>query len=138
MTKEYSFKTRNCLSALAEMCSNVHETLLDNAVAPELVYALDLSLEEMATNIIKYGYDDQLEHFIELTLKLSPDAVTLHLVDDGHEFDPTKVGHVDTNTNLAERAVGGMGIHLTRQMIDLIEYERSGQKNILHLTKRIV
>jgi sigma-B regulation protein RsbU (phosphoserine phosphatase) len=58
--------------------------------------------------------------------------------DWGTPFDPTAKGDVDTTLSAEERPIGGLGIHLVRQIMDSINYERTDGKNVLTLRKKIV
>ena len=44
---------------------------------------------------------------------------------------------MDTDRATAERQVGGMGIHLIRQIVDELHYERKENKNILRMVKSL-
>ena len=61
------------------------------------VYVVNLAIEEIVTNILKYGYDDTAIHEILLRIEIHPGAVRLVLEDDGHEFNPLKVPEPDVN-----------------------------------------
>src|SRR3954463_7852769 len=79
-------------------------------------YLAQLAVEELGTNIIKYGYDDQEEHFIRLSARPEKDAFRIGLEDDGHEFDPCSAPEPDPNLSLEERKPGGWGLSLVRRM----------------------
>ena len=57
--------------------------------------------------------------------------------DSGQPFDPTDKGEVDTTLSAEERQIGGLGIHLVRELMDSINYERQGGKNVLTLIKNL-
>jgi anti-sigma regulatory factor (Ser/Thr protein kinase) len=63
--------------------------------------------------------------------------LTAELVDDGRAFDPLQVAAPDLAAPLEERAVGGLGVHLMRHLVDDIQYRRDGGRNHLVFTKRI-
>ena len=88
----------------------------------------------MATNVIKYSYDDSLEHFLEIRIEILENCVIMTLADDGHEFDPTACPAPDISQNLMNRPVGGLGIYLTARLSDSMNYRRVGGKNILVIT----
>lgn len=99
-------------------------------------YAVYLCLEEMVTNIVNYGWSDGLEHEIKVEISIDEAAIKIILQDDGVAFDPTKIAEPDTNKPAHERQVGGLGIHLVRQTVDEMWYERLDNKNILILKKK--
>ena len=57
--------------------------------------------------------------------------------DCGIPFNPVEAEAPDLQSGLEERAIGGMGIHIVKNIMDDIKYERKGDKNILTLTKRL-
>ena len=66
-------------------------------------YTLDLVLEELLSNTIKYGYDDALPHTIAITFAVGSDHLKLTVADDGHEFDPRGDYGADVTKPLQER-----------------------------------
>ncbi|MBP7828454.1 MAG: ATP-binding protein [Kiritimatiellae bacterium] len=99
-------------------------------------YAASLALEEMLTNIIKYGYDDAAEHRIDIRVESGEKELALTLEDDGHPFDPTALAEPDTSRRVEDRTVGGLGIHLTRKLTDGMTWRREGGKNIVRIRIR--
>jgi sigma-B regulation protein RsbU (phosphoserine phosphatase) len=59
------------------------------------------------------------------------------IVDSGSPFDPTAQEEADTSLSVEDRPIGGLGIHLVRQLMDSINYERTEGKNILTLRKKL-
>jgi serine/threonine-protein kinase RsbW len=104
-------------------------------VGDRAVYLANLAIEEMATNILKYGYDDTAVHEILLRLEIHPTELRLVLEDDGHEFNPLKAPEPDVSGPVEQRAPGGLGIHLVRKLVEQMDYERCGGRN--RLTVRI-
>ena len=100
-------------------------------VSPQAVYLVNLAIEELATNILKYGYDDTAAHEILLRLEIDSGTLLLVLEDDGHEFDPLAAPEPDVNLPAEERLPGGLGIHLVRKMVDEIHYQRLDGRNRL-------
>ena len=94
-------------------------------------YALDLILEELLSNTIKYGYDDADPHTISITLAVAADCVRLTVIDDGHEFDPRGAHGADVTKPLRERRVGGVGLLLVKTLSREMSYRRESGKNIL-------
>ena len=94
-----------------------------------------LALEELVTNCIKYGYDDQAEHLIEVTMSITESELVMVFTDDGHSFNPLELPEPDTSLPIEDRAVGGLGIHMLRKMSDRMEYVDSGGENRITLRK---
>ena len=101
----------------------------------QAVYLANLAIEEVGTNILKYGYDDTRRHEILLRLAIQPVLIELVLEDDGHEFNPLTAPDPELNLPPEERIPGGLGIHLIRKLIPDIAYERA--RGLNRLTLRI-
>ncbi len=121
----------NQMDALAGLIEEVDRFLAGSGLSPRAVYAVNLALEEILTNTIKYGYNDDAEHQIQVTIQVDGDQAVLTCVDDGHHFDPLQAPEPDLDSPLEEREVGGVGLHLTTAMMDTIEYTRQDGKNVL-------
>jgi len=106
-----------------------------NGLSLDTIDDVNLAMEEIINNIIKYAYDDKDEHEIKVGLKKEEDVLSVEILDDGRPFDPLKVEEPDTERPLREREPGGLGIHFVRNMMDSMEYRRSGEQNILVMKK---
>lgn len=105
-------------------------------LSPAARNAFDLALVEWLTNILSYAYEDQREHFITVRLLAAPGLAQAEVRDDGREFNPLNLPAPDVQAPLEERPIGGLGIHLIRQLMDSVEYRRDTGHNILTLTRR--
>jgi len=125
----------NRLDDLSRVTQEATRFLEERGIGDRAVYVADLAIEEMGTNILKYGYDDTALHEILLRLEIHADAIVLWFEDDGHEFNPLTAPEPDVNQSSEERAPGGLGIHLVRKMAEKMDYERRDGRN--RLTVRI-
>ena len=104
---------------------------------PEVVFNLQLALEECVTNVIMYAYPAEELHTIKVTAELIQSELILTIEDSGIAFDPTQVSEADTSLSAEERPIGGLGIFLVRQLMDSVDYRREEGKNLLTLKKRV-
>jgi anti-sigma regulatory factor (Ser/Thr protein kinase) len=130
---ELRLTIRNDLDELARVNELATELLERGGVAERVVYATQLALEEVLSNVIRHGHEDGTRHRIELMLGVGAGGVELQVVDDGQEFDPANAPEVELDVPLAERRVGGLGIHLLRAFAREIRYDRVGDRNVLRL-----
>ena len=124
----------NTIPQLNEFIDTVCEELeIDMALA----MSLNLAMEEAVVNVMDYAYPAGTEG--EVNIEAIADETQLHFIisDSGKPFDPTAKEEVDTTLSAEERPIGGLGIHLIRQLMDDISYERKDDKNILRLSKNI-
>jgi len=90
-------------------------------------------LEEAVVNVIRYGYEDDAPHQIQLAMEIQEGLVIMRLVDDGREFDPCAAPSPDFDIPHEERPIGGLGIHLMRELCECMTYERVDDRNRLTL-----
>jgi serine/threonine-protein kinase RsbW len=74
---------------------------------------------------------------VEVVLDLGADLVTMTVEDDGPQFDPLRLAHPDVTASLADRRVGGLGVHLVRNLMDIVSYARIAGRNQLRMARRL-
>jgi serine/threonine-protein kinase RsbW len=89
-------------------------------------YDLLLIVTEIVTNSLVYGYKG-MPGLIEVEMIRDGDALVVRLRDQAEAFDPTQVLPPDLSLPLEKRPLGGMGIYLTRQLVDQFSYQRLQQ-----------
>jgi anti-sigma regulatory factor (Ser/Thr protein kinase) len=132
-----SFKVASDVSELERLCQIVEEFGEANNLPAEAVFQITLILEEVVSNSIKYGYQGQPGHFIELNISLACGMVVIDVEDSGVPFNLLEAPMPDLHCPVEERPIGGLGIYLTRTLMDGVEYERREGKNCLRLRKKI-
>ena len=101
------------------------------------VMNLNLSLDELITNIVSYGYRDGEEHEIRITLTEEEGSLKVVLEDDGIPFDPlSEAPDPDLDAGVVERRIGGLGVYFVKSLMDEVAYERRGGCNRLTLIQR--
>ncbi len=102
---------------------------------PVVVHDVTLAMEEIFSNIVFYGFGDELRHDITLVLCIEEEMLTLTLQDEGIPFNPLNVQTGSQDTPFEDRDKGGMGIILAKKLMDRIEYRRERGRNILRMEK---
>lgn len=108
----------------------------------ELSMPVNLALEEVVSNVMLYAYPNKNgQVFVEFARNEMPDpqhpTLIFTVTDGGIPFDPTSQAEADITSSVENRKIGGLGIHLVRQLMDEIHYSREEGKNILTLIKKI-
>ena len=98
---------------------------------------LNLAIEEAVVNVMNYAYPQDTVGDIKIEAKGDDNLLEFIISDTGTPFDPTTKAEVDTTLSAEERPIGGLGIHLVRNIMDSINYERVNGKNILALIKKL-
>lgn len=123
----------NDMKELTHVIQVVNVFLEPRALPSKLVYAVNLILEEILMNIIKYGYGDEESHEIEVQIEIEKEEVALTVVDDGREFNPLTVPPPDRSKSAMDRIEEGLGLQFVRHMRNAMEYRREENKNILKI-----
>ena len=98
---------------------------------------IKMVFDEMLNNIISYAFRQDEEHEIEVKMELTANRLTTILSDDGIPFNPFGIEVPDTDLPLEQRKIGGLGLHLVRNVMDEVSYQRKIEKNVVTLTKII-
>ncbi len=125
---------RDELAAIAEEV----EAVADREDWPfDLVFKVNLALEELVLNVLEHGFDDNDDSKeCKIDLTSDADAVTIVISDRGKPFDPlTEAPDADVNSVVGERQVGGLGLHLVETLMDEASYQRTDGVNQLTLVK---
>ena len=132
-----SFKLKSNLSELDALCQNLEKFGQSFGLSKKCIFEANLALDELFTNIISYGFDDKNEHTIKISISLQNDELVFNIEDDGIPFNPTKAETPDLECTIEECKIGGLGIHLAKNLMDEVCYQRCKNKNILTLKKNI-
>lgn len=88
-----------------------------------------LVLEELLVNIVRHGYPDGRDGAIHIFIDIDPGGVLLKLEDDAQPFDLRARDLPDLPGDIADREIGGLGLHLIHNIADGLEYTREGHLN---------
>lgn len=127
----------NRIGEVGRLAEVLEEFGAANGLTQKVVLEVNLVLEELLTNTISYGYDDDHEHEIAIRLSLRDGTLAVEFEDDGKAFDPLTAPAPELDAALEDRAVGGLGVHLARSLMDNIEYTREGGRNRIRMAKSI-
>ena len=138
MTRSISLTLVNQLSEVAKISGFVEAFGAAEGLGPEAVYSLNLALDEVVTNVIRYAHDDDgREHPIVVRLALERGVLTAQVEDDGHAFNPLEAPPPDLDVSLDERPIGGLGIFLVRSVMNSVEYRREDGRNVLTMKRKL-
>jgi serine phosphatase RsbU (regulator of sigma subunit)/anti-sigma regulatory factor (Ser/Thr protein kinase) len=102
----------------------------------EQILDFEVILEELVTNVIKYGGVDAGQECCLIELLREGNQITIRFSDWGNPFNPLDQGEVDTDKPIEEREIGGLGIHFIKKLTDTQSYEYRDRQNVLTLTKK--
>ena len=128
---------KNDLAELARIAEAVEMHGKSRGWPARWVMNVNLSLDELITNIVSYGYRDSAEHEILVTLTEKDGALVVVLEDDGIAFDPLSAApEPELEAGVEERRIGGLGVYFVKSLMDEVAYERRAGRNRLTLVQR--
>ena len=136
MQNRCSIELRYDFSELELLYEVVTRFLQTHGQTSKFINSVNLVLEEMVTNVIKYAEPKAGDPHVAVHLDLVSRQLTVTLIDNGPAFNPLLHPDVDTTAPIEEREIGGLGIHLVKKLVDHIEYQRRDNQNQLTLVKK--
>ncbi|OAI41783.1 hypothetical protein AYO41_01485 [Verrucomicrobia bacterium SCGC AG-212-E04] len=132
MPRRLSLESGNTIREIAVVIERAVEFLTKHGASRHVLFVSELALEELLTNIVKYGYQDKAPHAIAVDLEAHGDEVQVCLTDDGSPFNPWDDAPEPVRGRPANaRPLGGQGIMLVKKFANAFEYERRGKKNVV-------
>jgi anti-sigma regulatory factor (Ser/Thr protein kinase) len=132
-----SFKLKSDLSELKTLCQHLNHFGQGYGLSETFMSEINICLDELFTNIVLYGFKDDLEHIIRFNIKLNGNALILNIEDNGMPFNPLTKKDSELPADINKANIGGLGIHIVKKLVDDIWYERKRGKNRLTLKKFI-
>lgn len=136
MTGTLEFSVANDLRGISSAAARINAFCAAHDLAHGISFDVTLAVDELVTNAVGYGFDDDGEHRIDLALRIEGGTLTVEVADDGRAFDPFQAPEPDFPAPVEERARGGLGIYLVRKTMDAVAYRREDGRNVVTLTKR--
>ena len=121
---------------LEEINNFIEKSLNELDIKGECCGHICVSADEAVTNVVMYAYP-KTKGKIRITLERINDRVLMEIIDSGAPFNPLNHPVPDVSASIEKRLIGGLGIHLMRNMMDELNYRRIGDKNCLSLVKHI-
>lgn len=134
--KELSVEARD--EQLAEVQDFVQNLLESAGVPLKVQMQISVAVEEIFVNIAHYAY--VLKNgpaTVRVSITENPAQLALTFIDRGIPYDPTKAQTPDISLPAAKRRIGGLGIYLTKKLMDEVHYEYRNGQNILTLLKNL-
>ena len=129
---------RSDLPELAKLNPFLGDFCSREGLPSDLVPDLELILEELATNVMKYGGLESGADCCRIELERRPGEVEIRFSDEGGPFNHLESAEVDTSLPIGDRPIGGLGIHFIKHLTDTQHYEFRDGRNILTLVKKVV
>lgn len=118
---------KNEVSEFKALNASLAQFLAAHEVPSRAAYTVDLAVEELVMNVIRYAFIDDDTHPIDIEIAIEGDQVVLRISDEGRPFDPRENPELDLDAD--DRQVGGLGLYLVVDMVDMLKYQRVDEQN---------
>lgn len=127
-------------NAVRLLIDEVDAGLAGHDLPATLVHDVHLVIEEVTCNILSHGQVRGRDPALELLVSVDSNRLCLEFRDDGRAFDPLSQPAPDLEADIGERPIGGLGVHLVRELAEEVAYRRDDHQNmlqvVLHITHR--
>ncbi len=137
MSDHFQLILDSSLDEIDVLAERVEIFATSQAISPDTLGAVLLALEEVISNVIKYGYKGEAGQSIVVEIKRENDLLMIKVEDSSPPFNPLSIADPNLAKPMSEREPGGLGIHLIKHLMTRIEYEYSQGKNRLTLWKSV-
>jgi sigma-B regulation protein RsbU (phosphoserine phosphatase) len=134
-TERLEIRLANDISAIGDVVNRFEQFGEMHGVPAGDIMRVNLVFDEILSNIISYGYQDEEHHEIVVTVELTGRRLVVTIEDDGIPFNPFAREAPDTNAAIEDREIGGLGIHLVQQVMDSAIYQRRQNANVVIFSK---
>jgi sigma-B regulation protein RsbU (phosphoserine phosphatase) len=126
---------KNTLEHMPRVISHFDKFATSNNFKDPVIKKTSIVLDELLNNIISYAFNDGEEHDISVRFQLKYLRLIITIEDDGIPFNPFRNAPPDIKLSILERNLGGLGIHIVKNLVDEYHYIRQSNKNIINLVK---
>jgi serine/threonine-protein kinase RsbW len=133
--KKYILTLTNDLSDLEKLHSFLEEIRKRLSVSKKCLFETNLALEEVFSNVLSYGFNNHTDHFVKITVTAAQNVLNIRVEDDGKPFNPLEAMAPTLQYDIDKCPLGGLGIHLIKNLMDDIHYKRYRNRNVLTMKK---
>ena len=121
-------------TSLPRLAAFVERFAETEGVDPNELYRMNLALDELFTNTIEHGFPGREDAAdIAVAIRREGETIVVRYEDNGPEFNPLQATEQDTELDLLERPIGGLGLQLIASSFDAVSYERIDDRNVTTL-----
>ena len=122
----------NQIGEIRRVNAALADLLEEEGVPDRTIHHVRLVVEELVSNIVRYAFDDQAAHRIDVDVRTDQRRVVVTVEDDGRAFDPNAAPEPKIQDTLQRR--GGLGIHLVKKLTSDLNYSRTSDRNRVRAT----
>jgi anti-sigma regulatory factor (Ser/Thr protein kinase) len=132
-----TLRIANRLDAIPAAAEEIERFCQNLGVPAATIGHVNLAIDEALTNTVSYAWPEGGAHEAIVTIRVGTDEIATEISHQGDRFNPLEAPPPDLAADLDARAVGGLGVHFIRTLMDGVTYRRVGGRNVLTLRKSI-
>ena len=138
MAMELLLQLSNNRSEIRNLSNRFDIFAKDNKLSNKVIHDVQLALDEIVTNTIEYGYEDDDKHLIDIKFTFNKESLKIIIIDDANPYNILDKENPDTSLSLEDKPIGGLGIYLVKHLMTNIDYDYRDGKNHILLTKSLI
>jgi len=138
MATELSIQLSNNRPEIRNLRNRFDIFAKDNKIPKKAIHDVQLALDEIVTNTIEYGYEDDDKHLIDIKFTFNKKSLKITIIDDANPYNILDKENPDTSLSLEDKPIGGLGIYLVKHLMTNIDYDYRDGKNHILLTKSLI
>ena len=138
MAAELSIQLSNNRPEIRNLRNRFDIFAKDNKIPEKAIHDVQLALDEIVTNTIEYGYEDDDKHLIDIKFTFNKESLKITIIDDANPYNILDKENPDTSLSLEDKPIGGLGIYLVKHLMTNIDYDYRDGKNHILLTKSLI
>jgi serine/threonine-protein kinase RsbW len=136
MNRTVDLRIHNDLSEIGTVRDALDGLARELGIPMRALVQLQVALDEVASNVVKYSWEDGGRHEFLVRITVHPGGVDLEIFNDGREFDPLSAPPPILPMDRQRPRPGGLGIHMVKKLVDIFSYERINGCNHTTLRKK--
>lgn len=137
MSVQLSISILNKHREIRNLRNNFDDFSQENNIPNNIRRDVQLTLDELITNIVDYGYGDDKDHVIEVGFSLNKTNLTIIIIDNAKTYNILDRDDPDTTQSIDKKPDGGLGVYLVKRLMTEVKYEHKDGKNRLTLIKEL-
>lgn len=121
---------------LGDLVAAIDGVLAREGVPAAVAHDVQLVTEEVVCNALEHGRVEGRGHEISVGIGIEHGLITLEFRDDCIAYNPLERPDPDLDADIADRPIGGLGVHLIRELAEEVSYRREEPHNILRVVLR--
>ena len=125
----------NRIEEIKRVNDQFKEMAIERGIDRSIIQKFNIVFDELLSNIIYYGSKERESSIIRIRIEFVADSIKVAIASYGAPFNPLESQAPDTSQSLEDRNVGGLGIHIVRNLVDEMAYYRRAEQNVINLLK---